>query len=93
MNKQNNCICQKEGSTGDCWPCSMDKQITKVCSECGILSNILTCIKKYGVRPNKLCFDFSTFHEAKCDVCGEQKPVTEPRDFFHPNFDLLKNYV
>ena len=52
--------------------------------------------KKY---PNWICqecgskaskgkqFDVSTWHEGKCDVCGETKEVTEPRDFFYPEFN------
>lgn len=27
-----------------------------------------------------------TWHKGKCDVCGETKPVTEPRDFGYPVF-------
>ncbi len=65
------------------------KEITKVCSDCGIEANRLTCLKKYGSEPKKKCFDISTFHTDECDVCGEVKSVTEPRDYFHPDFSLL----
>lgn len=75
---------------------SKKKKINKVCSECGISANVLTCIKRYGQRPNKLCFTFSTYHIGQCDVChrikddeGEPISVTEPRDFYHPDFSLL----
>lgn len=26
----------------------------------------------------------ATFHKAKCDVCGEIKAVTQPRDYGYP---------
>ena len=40
------------------------------CDECG---------KLHGNRlPNH-----ATYHEAVCDVCGEESFVTEPRDFGH----------
>lgn len=69
------CVCEK-GSSG-------------VCAECGISANVLTCLKKFGKRPNKLCYSVSTYHEGKCDICGESKQVTEARDFFCPDFTLL----
>jgi len=62
---------------------------TQVCSECGIAANVVTCLKKHGKRPNQLAHTVSTFHRGECDVCGEEKMVTEPRDFFYPDFDLL----
>jgi len=62
---------------------------TKVCSDCGIEANRLTCLKKYGAEPKQKAFTVSTFHKAICDVCGKEKMVTEPRDFFYPDFDLL----
>lgn len=39
-----------------------------VCRDCGA---------QYGNRPGGLC----TMHYGKCDVCGESKAVTQPRDF------------
>jgi len=39
-----------------------------VCSDCG---------KKYGY----VATGCSTFHVDTCDVCGEEKPCTEPRDY------------
>jgi hypothetical protein len=48
------------------------------CSECGI---------KHGVRINKV----STWHYGKCDCCGKNNNVTEPRDFGHfPNWFKVK---
>lgn len=61
-----------------------------VCSDCGIEANRLTCLAKYGKEPLKKCFDVSTFHDGTCDVCGKYTSVTEPRDFFDPDFELLK---
>ena len=74
----------------------LKKEIHWVCYECGISANVLTCIKRYGKRPNKLHFTISTYHAGKCDVCeriqdedGEDLFVTEPRDYFWPDFSLL----
>lgn len=64
-------------------------EINKVCSACGITANYLTCLKKYGKPPIKPAFDVSTYHIGVCDVCGHERMVTEPRDFFYPNFDLI----
>jgi len=43
-----------------------------ICFDCG---------KKYGNNPdsNHIC----TVHEGICWICGQKKPVTEPRDFGH----------
>lgn len=46
-----------------------------VCQECGSRAS--------GGRQ----FQISTWHKAKCDVCGKVKHVTEPRDFYNPFFD------
>ena len=46
-----------------------------VCHGCGI--------KAQG-RP--MMDGMSTYHEAKCDVCGKTKAVTQPRDFGYPDF-------
>ncbi|HET8686350.1 MAG TPA: hypothetical protein VFM18_06760 [Methanosarcina sp.] len=46
-----------------------------ICAACGI---------KYG----KQSCDIATWHSGKCDVCGEDAIVTEPRDFGH----LVKNW-
>lgn len=41
-----------------------------ICYECGM---------KYGrSEPRK-----STWHIGRCDICGETKSVTQPRDFGH----------
>jgi hypothetical protein len=61
------------------------------CQDCGLEANRLTCLQKYGAEPLKKAFDVSTFHVAKCEVCYREKWVTEARDFFYPNFDLLSH--
>jgi len=66
------------------------KEILNVCDKCGIEANRLTCLKKYGKEPLKPKFSISTYHRAKCDCCGENAMVTEVRDFFYPDFSLLK---
>lgn len=69
------------------------KQITEVCNSCGISANVLTCLKRYGRSPLKLSFSISTFHKGMCQVCGDEDiHVTEPRDFFYPEFELLKYF-
>lgn len=48
---------------------------TKVCQ---------ACATKTGARNRKSA---STYHLAKCDVCGMRSAVTEPRDFGYPQFE------
>ena len=67
--------------------------IHKVCSACGITANYLTCLKKYGQPPLKPAFEVSTFHENTCDVCGYTRMVTQPRDFFYPDFSLITKKI
>lgn len=45
-----------------------------VCAECGMRAS--------GGR----CFEISTYHIGKCDVCGKECMVTQPRDFYYPEF-------
>jgi trehalose-6-phosphate synthase len=65
-------------------------QLEWVCRDCGIEANRLTCLKKYGREPLKKAFSVSTYHEGICEACGEKKEVTQSRDFFYPDFSLLK---
>lgn len=65
------------------------KDVKNVCHPCGITANYLTCLKKYGRPPLKAAFDISTYHQGTCDVCGRFTNVTEARDFFHPDFELI----
>jgi len=39
----------------------------------------LDCGKKHGRRVPEM----ATWHIGKCDACGQEKEVTEPRDFGH----------
>lgn len=64
-------------------------KISEVCFPCGITANYLTCLKKYGRPPKKFAFDVSTYHNGICDVCGHKDQVTETRDFFYPDFNLI----
>jgi len=68
---------------------NLDSKIYNVCDECGIEANRLTCLKKYGQEPKKVKFSISTYHKGKCDFCGKIKMITQVRDFFYPDFNLL----
>lgn len=58
---------------------------------CGVTANYLTCLKKFGQRPHKPAYDVSTWHRGTCDVCkSPSSMVTEPRDFFYPDFTLIE---
>lgn len=61
-----------------------------VCQECGEEARQRTM--KSGVKHCGRA-KLSTWHVGKCDVCGETKPVTEPRDFGHSVFDNKKGKV
>lgn len=50
-----------------------------VCRDCGLKAS------------NGKCFEVSTWHVNKCEVCGEEKEVTESRDFFYPKFKGHQN--
>ena len=67
--------------------------IHKVCRECWEESSKLTWKKKFpnAKEPERYSFIVSTFHENTCDFCWEKKYVTQARDFFYPDFNLLKN--
>lgn len=65
------------------------RKIYKVCFECGVSANVLTCLKKYKAPPKKLASTVSTYHVNVCDACNQEKEVTEARDFFYPDFELL----
>ena len=55
----------------------MKKYPKWICSLCG---------KKYSKKQ----FQISTWHKGVCDVCGETADVTEPRDFYYPDFSGKK---
>lgn len=69
---------------------NLNTEIEEVCSDCGIEANRLTCLKRYGKEPIKKAYSVSTFHRGRCDFCKEIKHVTQTRDFFYPDFNLMK---
>lgn len=44
------------------------------------------CAKKMSSKQ----FQYSTWHEGTCDVCGDKKVVTEPRDFFLSDYAICR---
>lgn len=70
-----------------------NKDVSLVCPACGITANYLTCLKKYGRPPLQAVFTVSTLHNGTCDVCGHFAPVTESRDFFYPDFELIFSQI
>jgi hypothetical protein len=58
---------------------------------------------KKAEYPSWVCFDcgkkasggksfgLSCWHNGTCGVCGDEKPVTQPRDFFYPDFKEVLN--
>lgn len=71
----------------------MSIQITQCCYECGVSANVLTCLEKYGNRPKQLAYTVSTYSNGTCGFCLEEKEVTETRDFFYPDFELLRRVI
>ena len=63
----------------------LDSQIHWCCRDCG--KKALELPKNKGKKQ----FTVSTYHGGKCDVCGEQKAVTETRDFMYPVFEIGKD--
>lgn len=51
-----------------------------VCLDCG--SEAL----KHPANADKKIFEYSTWHEGICEVCGQKKTITQPRDFGYPIF-------
>ncbi len=72
---------------------SLESVINSVCYPCGVTANVLTCLKKFGSPPKQISFDASTYHAGRCDFCGKKADVTETRDFFYPNFQLINDYL
>jgi len=58
----------------------LGSDITWVCFDCGKEALSLP------INKGKKQFLCSTVHNGVCDVCKQTKPVTEARDFGHPNF-------
>ncbi len=46
------------------------------------------CCYACGIKASggRKLHEYATYHQARCDVCGEVAPVTEPRDFRYPGF-------
>ncbi len=46
------------------------------------------CCYACGIKASggRKLHEYATYHQARCDVCGEVAPVTEPRDFRYPRF-------
>jgi hypothetical protein len=61
-----------------------------VCDECGIEARNLTHLQKYGNEFKQVETRISTYHNGRCDICGRETLITEPRDFGHPDFGLLE---
>lgn len=61
-----------------------------VCRQCGMAANTLTCLTRYGEPPKKIAFDISPFHIDNCDFCDRKVEVTEVRDYFYPDFKLIR---
>ncbi len=71
---------------------NLESKINWVCQECWEEWSRETWKKRNPRKPQpKIQFDLSTWHDNTCDVCWEKKSVTQPRDFFYPDFNLLKN--
>lgn len=62
----------------------LGSKIHAVCMECG--KHAMTLPENKG----KSQYSISTWHVSTCDVCGERKPVTEPRDFMYPVFERIE---
>jgi len=64
-----------------------------VCSACGVTANYLTCLRRFGAPPLQPAFTVSTYHKRLCQFCGLETMCTEARDFFYPDFSLIKDYA
>jgi predicted transglutaminase-like cysteine proteinase len=66
---------------------NINTTIHHVCQKCGSEARKAT-MKKRGFSWKKQ-FEISTWYEWICDYCKQKKPVTQTRDFLHPDFSLL----
>lgn len=62
------------------------KYPTWICDPCGRKLGRFYINGRY-VGPAK---HTATYHEGQCDVCGNKRPVTEPRDYGHLITDWQK---
>jgi len=58
-------------------PKTINKYPSWICSDCG---------KEVGGWPKG---HVGTFHNGHCDVCEQEKVVTEPRDYHYPSIQKL----
>lgn len=49
----------------------------------------LACGEKYGREVTDIV---ATWHLGKCDICGKEDAVTEPRDFGHVKMELIRGF-
>lgn len=69
---------------------NLNTTIKLVCSDCWIKANKATQIKKFWEIKYPTSFSLSTFHNNICDFCKQEKSVTQTRDYFYPDFNLIK---
>lgn len=64
-----------------------NKEVHWVCSECGSLGRFLhlTVYKEASLPMASL----STYHVGECELCGDERPVTELRDFGYLDLELI----
>lgn len=67
-----------------------NKSIRVCCRDCGVAASNATYMQKFGAKPMNPSFSVSTYCNGTCDCCGKDKAVTEVRDFFYPDFSLIK---
>jgi len=63
--------------------------IRKVCFDCWTEASKATQIDKYWEVKYTTSFSVSTYRKSICDWCKKEESVTQTRDFFYPNFNLL----
>ena len=68
-----------------------DTTIHNVCSECGLKASEATFKKKW-IKSVQYCHLVSTYHKWICDYCKEEKSVTQTRDFYYPDFNLIEQW-
>jgi hypothetical protein len=68
-----------------------EKEIYTICNRCGVCARVVTYWDRFKEFPPKLCWDCSTWHVGICDWCGEERSITEARDFFHPDWTHIKS--
>ena len=62
--------------------------IHNVCCDCWIEASKKTAEKKW-IKTDRYCFYVSTYHTWICDFCKQEKMITQTRNFFYPDFNLI----